>query len=100
MALVDLELLKAHVHADDFSADDNYLDALLEAAEAWVVKSTRRTPQDLMRLNHGELPPELRQAILLLAGHWYNQREAASAVQMHTVPFAVDALVKPFVRLV
>ena len=33
MATVDLELLKKHVHADDFTDDDVYLQHLLGAAE-------------------------------------------------------------------
>ena len=40
---VNLELLKKHVRADDFNADDEYLQHLLEAAEAYAGTSTKRT---------------------------------------------------------
>ena len=48
----------------------------------------------------GNLPKMLQQATLMLAAHWYNQRESVSAVAMHEVPDSVQALVKPFRRLV
>lgn len=37
--------------------------------------------------------PGLRQAILMLAAYWYDQRTAASDAQIRTVPFAVEDLV-------
>lgn len=37
---------------------------------------------------------------MMLAAHWYNQRETVSAVQMHEVPDALQALVKPYRKLV
>lgn len=97
MSHTSLLLLKKHVRADDFTSDDIYLQHLLDAAEESVVGMTNRTPDEL--LEDGEFPLRLQQAVLLLAGHWYNQREAVSGVQMHSVPFALDALVKPFRKL-
>ncbi|MBQ6577214.1 MAG: phage gp6-like head-tail connector protein [Bacteroidales bacterium] len=99
MSRTDLQLLKKHVRADDFTSDDIYLQHLLDAAEESVVGMTNRTLDDLLEEGDGDLPFRLRQAVLLLAGHWYNQREAVSGVQMHSVPFALDALVKPFRKL-
>ena len=45
------------------------------------------------------LPATLQQAVLLIAGHWYNQREAVSGVQMAEVPYTLQALVKPYRKL-
>lgn len=100
MATVDLALLKKHVRADDFSDDDEYLMQLLDTAEQYVCAATNRTDEELEQMGGGTLPLQLQQAILLLAGHWYNQREAVGASQMHPVPYTLDALVKPFCRLV
>ncbi len=41
-------------------------------------------------------PRSICQAILLLVGHWYVNREAVSSVQMSNVPLAVDSLLAPF----
>ena len=99
MATVDIALLKQHVRADDFSDDDVYLTHLLDAAEAYVCDATNRTPAELAQAG-GKLPATLQQAVLLIAGHWYNQREAVSGVQMAEVPYTLQALIKPYRKLV
>lgn len=98
MALTDLELLKKHVRADDFADDDDYLAHLLEAAERYVCTATNRTPAELTE-NTGTLPITLQHAVLLIAAHWYNQREAVAGTQMQEVPYTLSALIKPFRKL-
>ena len=100
MAVVSLALFKKHVRADDFADDDEYLTHLLEAAEVSVVTATNRTVQELTENNAGEFPAPLRHAVMVLAAHWYNQRESVSSVQMHEVPDTLQALVKPYRKLV
>lgn len=46
-----------------------------------------------------DVPPAIRQAILLLVGHWYNSREAVSPAQIKELPFGVEALLSPYRRL-
>lgn len=100
MATTKLELLKKHVRADDFSDDDDYLLHLLSAAEEYVYTATNRTSAELLEMGGGDaLPATLQQAVLLIAGHWYNQREAVSGVQMAEVPYTLQALVKPYRKL-
>jgi uncharacterized phiE125 gp8 family phage protein len=41
------------------------------------------------------VPADLRQAIVLLAAHWYLTREATAAESMDEAPFAVTALCAP-----
>lgn len=100
MATVDIALLKMHVRADDFSDDDAYLQHLLDAAKQYVCEATNRTSEELAKLGGGKLPVTLQQAVLLIAGHWYNQREAVSGVQMAEVPYTLQALIKPYRKLV
>ena len=100
MATVDIALLKMHVRADDFSDDDAYLQHLLDAAEQYVCEATNCTSEELAKLGGGKLPVTLQQAVLLIAGHWYNQREAVSGVQMAEVPYTLQALIKPYRKLV
>jgi len=96
MAIVTLELLKKHVRADEFSDDDAYLLHLLDAAERYVLDATGRTTDELLAAGGGTIPTTLKHAILLIAGHWYNQREAVSGVQMSEVPYTLQALIKPY----
>ncbi len=100
MAVVSLALFKKHVRADDFADDDEYLEHLLATAEVSIITATNRTEQELIDDNAGEFPAPLKHAIMMLAGHWYNQRESVSTVQMHEVPDALQALVKPYRKLV
>lgn len=100
MATVDIALLKMHVRADDFSDDDQYLQHLLDAAEQYVSDATNRTGEELAKMGGGKLPVTLQQAVLLIAGHWYNQREAVSGVQMAEVPYTLQAIIKPYRKLV
>ena len=100
MSVVNIALLKKHVRADDFSDDDTYLQHLLNAAEQYVFDATNRTKAEILALGGGEIPVTLQQAVLLIAGHWYNQREAVSGVQMAEVPYTLQALIKPFRKLI
>lgn len=100
MAVVSLALFKKHVRADDFADDDEYLAHLIDAAEVSVITATNRTEVELTALNNGEFPAPLRQAVMMLAAHWYNQRESASTTQMHQVPDTLQALIKPYRKLV
>lgn len=100
MAVVSLALFKKHVRADDFADDDVYLEHLLTAAEESVITATNRTVAELTDGNGGKFPTPLIQAVMMLAAHWYNQRESVSSVQMHEVPDALQALVKPYRKLV
>ena len=99
MATVDLELLKKHVRADDFADDDDYLAHLLDAAEQYVCTATNREAAELLEMGGGKLPTMPQQGGLLIAGHWCNQREAVSGVQMAEVPYTVQALIKPYRKL-
>lgn len=99
MDVVSLDVFKKHVRADDFADDDDYLTELLETAESAVIKATNRSKDELEQME-GKFPPMLIHAMMMLAAHWYNQRESVSTVQMHAVPDALQALIKPFRKLV
>lgn len=99
MAVVGLALFKKHVRADDFSDDDEYLQHLIDTAEVAIITATNRTEEELTDGNGGEFPAPLKHAIMMVAAHWYNQRESVSTTQMHEVPDALQALVKPYRKL-
>ena len=96
---LDIMLLKKQVRADDFYQDDAYLQHLLDSATETIVTYTNREKAELVD-DEGNLPKMLQQATLMLAAHWYNQRESVSTVVMHEVPDSIQTLVKPFRKLV
>ena len=83
-----------------FSEEDEYLEHLLDAAEEAVLQATHRTLEECKAAGGGTFPKTLQHAVLLLAGHWYAQRESVSTVQMHEVPDALQSLLKPWRKLV
>ncbi len=99
MSFVDFDIFKKHVMADDFADDDALLTSYLAAAEERVIGMTNRTLSEIVD-RYGGVPESLKQAAMMLAGHWYNQREAAVGGSSQAVAFGVDALVKPYRRLV
>lgn len=72
----------------------------METAEISVITATNRTMQELTDMNAGEFPKPLQHAVMVLAAHWYNQRESVSTAQMSEVPDTLQALVKPYRKLV
>jgi len=44
----------------------------------------------------GNVPMAIKQALLLLIGHWYENREAAQKDKLEALPFAVQALVDQY----
>lgn len=93
-----VELLKKQARADDFTDDDEYLEHLLDVAEAYVIGRTNQVAEDL--LEEEELPVMLRQAIYLFAAHLYANREVVTAGSLTAVPYTIESLIKPYVKLV
>lgn len=42
------------------------------------------------------VPPSIKHAALLMIGHWYEHREAATEIDVKDLPMAVDALLYPY----
>lgn len=76
----------------------------------WVVRNSSYTYPTLLEgvntviirfvAGYATVPDALKQAILLLGGHWFAHREAVSGAAMMDVPKAVDCLVAPYKRLI
>lgn len=103
--MLDLNLVKEHCRLEpDFSADDNLLKVFIGAAKNHVEKYTRRTlyastsdpgyDDDEDRLLLGD---DVRTAMLLLVGHWYENREASVVGQsVAKLPMAVESFLQPY----
>ena len=90
---VTLSLAKKHLQIDeDFKEDDNYIIGLIKVAEDAVAKNL-----DITQLNElmvdGELPPTIIQAILLLVGSLYANREPVSYSNTVKVPYSFEYLI-------
>lgn len=71
-----LKLIKEHLNLDnDFTMDDEYLSILGDVVEKVVERHIDDSFVYLVNANHGTLPSPLIQAMLLLLGSYYANRE-------------------------
>lgn len=91
---VTLAEAKAHLRVDG-DTDDTYIGRLLVAATQWVESETRVS---LAETESGQVPELLKQAILLLVGHLYENREAATDRRIDEVPLGVQRIMWLFAQ--
>ena len=93
----------------DFTLEDTLLTAYGGASENTLLRICNRSYSDLLE-NFGEdgdddgegskvVPADFRVAALLLAKHLYEHRGPTENVSVSMVPYALDSLIKPFMRL-
>lgn len=99
MSVVDLELFKKHVRADDYSADDELLQMILDSAEVEVIRATNRTTDELKEIGGGDLPLPIKQAILMAGAMKFAYPEGLIPSSMQQIPFGVEALIKQYRKL-
>lgn len=73
---ITLELAKKHLNVEqDYTLDDEYILGLIEAAEQAVRVHVNEDLEGLAEKNGCELPAPLLQAMLLMIGNLYQNRE-------------------------
>ena len=73
---ISLDQAKAHLNIlPDFTEDDEYILGLIEAAEQAVRVHVNEDYDKLAENNGGCLPAPLEQAMLLMIGNFYQNRE-------------------------
>jgi uncharacterized phage protein (predicted DNA packaging) len=87
MSAVLLADMKAHLRVS-FDSEDTLIQSYIDAAESYVdsIGVTISTPPQNAVLH----------AVKLLVGHWYNNREAASAQPPQEIAFGVCTLLQPY----
>lgn len=115
LRVVTLGELKSQMRVED-SVEDELIVVYGQAAERAVIDSTRRPLEALCVIGYEQVngplpdgasapgvewfPPQLRIAVLMLASHLYRNREPVSTgAAPAAIPYTLEALVKPFVRL-
>lgn len=107
--MITTDELKAQLRLDvDDTSEDGLLQIYIEAAVSKLQTDLNRTvfaskeafdlanPDPLVDTTDMVLTPNLKLGLLLLAGHFYANREATSEVALTEVPLAYEALVTPY----
>lgn len=92
--MLDLDRVKLHLRVDG-DDEDVVISGYVEAAKAHVAMHCDRVlvEADPVGPEQMGLTPDVEQAVLLLVGHWYANREAVViGGAPATVPLAVDRL--------
>lgn len=84
--------LRAHLNVDDCASENAQLHRMQRAAESWIAAYLGTSFADL-----DPVPDAVRMAVLMLAGHFYENREATLVgVTAAELPFGVIDLIRPF----
>lgn len=90
---IQLYQVKKHLNIDeDFHNDDEYLMSLVEVAEK-VVEKNIDTSLKLLEDGDGFIPAPLIQAMLLLIGNFYANRESVAFASSSEVPLSYNYLI-------
>lgn len=94
MKYLDLSLIKQHLNIEpDFTDDDAYLTHLGGVVEVVVEKHIDDSFDVLAADNGNQLPMPLKQAMLLLVGTYYANRENVSFAMGYEVPQTYNYLI-------
>lgn len=116
--VVTLEELKQQMHVD-FEDENDIISLYGVTAEDRVISGTRRSVEELNLMGYIEqngepentaaadeaagdilnFPKSLKLAILMLAAHFYRNREPVASIAQNCVPMSYEALVKPYRKL-
>lgn len=89
---ITLEEAKKHLNInDDFTDDDEYILSLINVAENVVQKHIDRELSEFE-----ELPTPLKQAMLLLIGNYYANRESVAFSSVTALPHAYEYIIALF----
>ena len=89
MQYLNLDLIKKHLNIDsDFHDDDSYLEALGNVVEEITEKHIDVSFKKLTTDNNDKLPAPLKQAMLLLLGTYYSNRENIAFASSTEIPLS------------
>lgn len=88
MAVVPITLAKQHLNIDH-SGDDELIEHYLDVAQEWIVDFIGKPFPE-------PAPATLKQAVMLLAAHYYENREGSLiGISANDLPFGVLDLIRP-----
>lgn len=100
MRIIGFDEFKANARIDIEVTEENIqLVKICEAAEDAVLNMIDRTYEDVMEEYNNVMPAPIKQACLMLATHFYEYRGVVSPTSLYTVPYTIDVLLKPYIRL-
>jgi uncharacterized phiE125 gp8 family phage protein len=101
LTYVDTDGLPQTVDPINYVVDDKGRDGWIVPLATWPpTLAAINVVAVRFRAGHATVPAPLKTAIMLLAGHYYENREQTSPASLTVVPWAVEQLVAPYRRIV
>ena len=97
MNFLTIPYIKAHSRIE-FDCEDEVLEHYAESAESTILNALCRSSEDLHE-EYGGIPKPIIQAGLMLVDLWYQQRSPVSQTDTKPVPYTIDILIKPYIKL-
>lgn len=97
MKWTTIEYIKEHSRLD-YDCEVASLELYADAAEETIMKMCGRTYEDFIT-NYGCIPTPIRQATLMLVELSFMQRSPVSMQSLYVVPYGLEFLIKPYMRL-
>lgn len=115
LRVLEMAELKAQMR-EDWDGEDELINLYGRAAEDAVIDGTGRTLEQLKRIGYAEktgtmvdeseqlpegnwFPNRLKVAALMLAAHYFRNREPIASVSQNAVPYTIDFFIKPYRKL-
>lgn len=99
MKWLTLSKIKQQLRLDPaYDLEDAELELYGESAEDTLLQMLDRSYEDVMEV-YGRVPGPLVHASLLLVSQSYEHREAVTMQTLSLVPYGLDLLIKPYMRL-
>lgn len=93
-----LTMAKQHLLVDaDMTEDDDYITQLCDVAEAAVEQHLDR-PLAILEDTTGSLPTPIVQAMLLMVGNLYANREPVAMTSANKIPYTLEYLIGLYMR--
>ena len=101
MKYLTFEQIKQQLRLDDEQAqlEHDLLHDCGTAAEDVVLNICNRTIEDIIE-QYGQVPAPIRRAALMLVDNQYKERSPISPQNMSVVPYSIDIMLKPYMRLI
>lgn len=91
--MITLELAKQHLNLEeDYVDDDRYIETLIEVAEQTVEVHCNEKLEDIAG-EEGNIPKPLLQAMLLMIGNLYQNREMVAPMKVTALPYNYEYLI-------
>lgn len=95
--IADLTYLKKHLRIED-NDENELLTSYASAAQDVILKFINQTEDELYD-EYGQIPPAIKNAVCMMAGSMYRDREATTTMGISINP-VMAAMVKPYKKIV